>query len=784
MTLPFGSAYHSFVKLAQSLSYNMGPSNIGQSPPRKEGVAKVTGQAQYIDDLRLPDEIEVVHGVTVRTSAPRGRITGVHFRPGVPWDEITVVTAEDIKAAGGKNSIALIEYDQPCLADGFVNHPEEPVLLLGHRDRGIVERARNLVEIDVAPLPAIFDMGEARERGSRGDGVIWGKDNVFKHFEILKGDLDAGWAAAEVVVEGDYETGAQEQLYIEPQGMLARWESDGSVTVIGSMQCPYYVHKAMIHLLALPGEKVRIIQSETGGGFGGKEEYPSMLAAHVALLSRKAGRPAKIIYDRLEDMVATTKRHPSRSRIKTGWRLDGTLVAQDIDFMVDGGAYLTLSPVVLSRGGLHAAGPYFCPNVRVNAVAVATNAPPHGAFRGFGAPQSVFAFERHLDEAARTLGITPDALRRKNFVRDGQTLSTGQVVRDHVDLRALLDHAMARTDFAKKRARFDEENRTAAQNGSHLRRGIGLAAFMHGCGFTGSGERMMSSVVGVDAGPGEDGVFRVRVRASSTEIGQGTNTVFTQIAAETLRLPGELIEIVRPDTGEVPNSGPTVASRTTMVVGRLVENACKGLLLLLRGAGLLGQDHSAAEFQTACAEHQRRIGTPRATAQYQQPPNVSWDDKTYRGDAYATYAWAVYVAEVEVDLLTYETRIVDFLAVQEVGRVVHPVLAAGQIEGGVAQAIGYALYEKVVWKEGRMQNGQMTNYIMPTSMDVPPIRVEFVEVPTPHGPGGAKGIGELPMDGPAPAIINAVAHATEFKLRAIPMTPEDLMAAAIGEVTP
>ncbi len=753
---------------------------IGQSPPRQEGAAKVTGLAHYIDDIAM--EGGGIFGVTVRSAVPRGRIQKVHFLPGVPWEEIIVVSAADIREAGGQNAIALLEYDQPCLAEKVINHPEEPVLLLGHADRVIAERARNLVRIDVEPLPAIFDMDESLRQGEAAapSGIIWGRNNTFKRFEITKGDMSAGFTAAEVVVEADYETGAQEQLYIEPQGMLAHWDSAGCLTVSGSMQCPYYIQKALTYLFGLPPEKVRIIQAETGGGFGGKEEYPSMIAAHAALLARKAGRPAKIIYDRLEDMVATTKRHPSRTRIKTGWLRDGTLIAQDIDFRIDGGAYMTLSPVVLSRGGLHAAGPYFCSNVRVLARAAATNAPPHGAFRGFGAPQSVFAMERHFEDAALALGIASDVLRRKNFVRDGLTLASSQIVRDHVDMDALLDRAMALSDFANKRRDFAESNRAAVTRGDSRRRGIGLASFMHGCGFTGSGERTLGSIVAADA----DAQGRVRVRASSTEIGQGTNTIFTQIASQTLGLPGAYIDIVRPDTAEVPNSGPTVASRTCMVVGSLVADACRALLSQLWQSGLLAKDYKPSDFQAACAEYHRqadRLGPLAATAKHQQPPGMNWDDNTYRGDAYATYAWAVYVAEVEVDLLTYETQVLDFWAVQEVGKVVHPVLAAGQIEGGVAQSVGYALYEKVVWKEGRMQNGQMTNYIMPTSMDVPRIHTEFFEVPGPYGPVGAKGIGELPMDGSAPAILNAVEHATGLRVRTIPMTSEDLLNAALAQ---
>jgi CO/xanthine dehydrogenase Mo-binding subunit len=747
---------------------------IGQSPPRAEGRAKVVGGACYVDDLHLETRLlgvrpGLLHGVTVRSPEPRGRIRGIRFLPGVPWDEFTIVTAADIP---GPNYIALIENDQPCLAAEQVNHAEEPVVLLAHPDRLLVRKAQKLVAIDIDPLPAVFDLDESLAGRER----IWRSDNVFKRFTIEKGEAigsAAAWADAEVIVEGDYETGAQEQLYIEPNGMIAQASSVGGVTVWGSMQCPYYIHKALQSLFDLPAERVRVVQAETGGGFGGKEEYPSMIAAHAALLAWKSGQTVKLIYDRLEDMVATTKRHPSRTRIRSGFTRDGRLVALDIDFRIDGGAYMTLSPVVLSRGALHASGPYSCPNVRVLARAVATNAPPHGAFRGFGAPQSVFAMERHLDRAAARLGISPAELRRRNFLRDGQTTATGQVIRDGVDLVALQERALTLADYSRKQADFAAYNRAAAAAGNPRRRGIGFAAFMHGAGFTGSGERYLMSVVAVDATA--DG--EVRVRASSTEIGQGTNTIFTQIAQDVLGLPAARISIVRPDTAEVPNSGPTVASRTTMVVGNLVAGACRELLARLRAAGLLGATYSEAEFIAACAAHHQRLGPLRVESQYQPPPAIQWDEQTYRGDAYATYAWAVYVAAVEVDLLTYETRVDDFVAVQEVGRVVHPVLAAGQIEGGVAQAIGYALYEKVVWQKGRMANGQMTNYIMPTSLDVPPIRVEFLEVPAPYGPRGAKGIGELPMDGTAPAILNAVADATGVSVHHIPMLPEDFMAA-------
>jgi len=371
---------------------------FGQSVPRKEGREKVTGRASYIDDISFPG---MLYGVTVRSSGARGRIGGIRFGEGIPWNEFTIVTAADIP---GKNEIALIEHDQPCLAAEVFNHPEEAIVLLAHPDRYLLEEARRAVQFDFEPLPAIFSIDDSIAKKV----VLFGEDNVFKSYLLEKGDLDAAWAQADIIVEGEYRTGAQEQLYIENQGMIAEANPKDGVTIWGSLQCPYYVQKALITLFGLPAEKIRVVQAETGGGFGGKEDYPSLIAGHAALLAWKSGKRVKIIYDRAEDMVATTKRHPSRTRHRTGVTRDGKLVAMDIDFVLDGGAYATLSSVVLSRGTIHAAGPYAVPNLRIQARAVATNTPPHGAFRGFGAPQAIFAIERHMDQLARAVNLTPE----------------------------------------------------------------------------------------------------------------------------------------------------------------------------------------------------------------------------------------------------------------------------------------------------------------------------------------------------------------------------------------
>lgn len=728
---------------------------IGKSFPRKEGRKKVTGQALYIDDLTFP---EMLHGATVRSPVARGRIKNISFEGDIPWHEFTIVTAKDIP---GANYVALILNDQPYLAADFVNHPEEPVVLIAHRDKYLVEEARRHVRIEIEEQPAIYSLEESLAKKQ----IIWGEDNVFKRFLVDKGNIDSVWAAADFIVEGEYETGAQEQLYIENNGAIAIANATDGVTVWGSMQCPYYVHKAVVKLFDLAENKIRVIQTETGGGFGGKEEYPSLITGHAALLAWKSGKPVKLIYDRAEDMVATTKRHPSRTRHKTAVTKDGKLLAMEIDFAIDGGAYCTLSPVVLSRGTIHAAGPYVCPNVRIHSQAVATNVPPHGAFRGFGAPQSIFALERHMDKIARTIGLSPEEFRRRNFIHEGETTATSQIIRERVDMEGLLDRALKLSDYQAKRERF------ARENGNGKKRGIGFATFMHGAGFTGSGEVYLQSVVSAEATT--EG--KVRVLAASTEIGQGTNTIFSQIAAEALGLDVDSIEIVQPDTSLVPNSGPTVASRTAMVVGKLVESAVTGLKQTLIGSGLLHESFGTGDFADACAKYIAKFGPLKTSATYQPPPNVHWDDDRYQGDAYGAYAWAVYVAEVSYDSLTYEARVEDFVAVQEVGRVLNPVLAAGQIEGGVAQAIGFTLFENVVWQDGRMANNQMTNYIIPTPADIPPIRVYFEENPYAFGPGGAKGIGELPMDGAAPAILNAIEDATGISFTRIPLMPELLM---------
>ena len=730
---------------------------VGAPVPRKEGIDKLLGVARYIDDIVREG---MWYGATVRSTIPRGFIRSIGFDRNIDWSEFIVVTAADIT---GENRIQLIVDDQPCLADGQVNHCDEAILLLVHPDKHKLRQAVDAVRIEYDPLPPIFTIEESERR----DQVVWGSDNLLKDFSLEKGNVDSVWQSAAYIVEGEYRTGAQEHLYIENNGIIAEWSAEKGVTVWGSLQCPYYVHKTLVKIFDLPAEKVRVVQTETGGAFGGKEDYPSTLASHAALLAMKSGHPVKMVYDRMEDLAATTKRHPSRTRHRTALDSDGKLLAMDIDIATDGGAYATLSATVLSRATLHAPGPYSCPHVRIRARSWATNTVPYGAFRGFGAPQTIFAVERHMDEIATAVGIDPVDLRKRNFLQQGDTTATQQLMREPVIMDQLLDRVLEESDYNARRARFARENPS-----SQVKRGIGIACFYHGSGFTGSGERILNSLAGVDVMP--EG--KVRVLVSNTEFGQGTNTVLTQIAAEAIGIGYDDVVMAPADTGLVPNSGPTVASRTVMVVGRLIERAGKQLVAMLRDQAGLGTNFTREQFFAACDRLRSAQGKVVSLVRYEAPPGIFWDDQKYQGEAYPSYAWSIHMAQVAVDMVTFSAEVEEFWAVQEVGRVLNPVLATGQIEGGIAQGIGYALYEKVLLQNGHMANNQMTNYIIPTAEDVPPIHVYFEEIPFQYGGYGAKGIGELPHDGPAPAIVNAIKDATGVSFHSIPLLPEDLFA--------
>ncbi|MFN3197208.1 MAG: xanthine dehydrogenase family protein molybdopterin-binding subunit [Bradymonadia bacterium] len=745
---------------------------VGQSRVRADGRDKVTGAARYVDDIR-PEGC--LYGATVRSPYARALVNSITLDPNYDWTGITLATAADIP---GENLVALMTDDQPALAavGTEVRHATEPVALIAAPTRDQALEAVKHVIVDYTPLEPVFDLEAAEGHETvifdQGDGA-----NVFKRIGIARGDADAVLEGAETddaltIVEGRYTVSLQEQLYIEPQGMIASPREDGGLTLIGSMQCPYYIVKAMKRAFPEVSDRLNVVQAVTGGGFGGKEEYPSMVSIHAATLALKTGKPVKLIYRRDEDLRATTKRHPAVFRYRTAVeKATGKLRALKAHMIFDGGAYNTLSPVVLSRGIIHAGGAYACDDIDLDGVMVATHTPPNGAFRGFGAPQVMWAIERHIDRIARELDLDPVAVRRTNLYRDGDVTPTGQTLED-TGAFEVLDKALAAAEAPLPPSPVVDRPGGGA-DAARRRSGRGVAIAWHGCGFTGNGEANIKGKVDL-ALEGDD----VVIYTASTDIGQGTETIFPQIAAEALNLPAERVRNAPHDTGIVPDSGPTVASRTAMVVGGVVLQGAKMLEEALRAE--LGETDPEVSFEALI---QRRTTTVplRVQAQYKDE-GVEWDPATYTGEAYPTYGWSCAIVDVDVDLDTGEVLYRRFIQATDVGKALNPVLCSGQLEGGALQALGYATCEEVVLDEqGGMANNRLTNYIIPTTLDAPYMETVLVEIPFAGGPYGAKGIGEIPMDCPAAAVAQAVERATGVALDHQPMTPERVMVGLLAQ---
>ncbi|HEX2848918.1 MAG TPA: xanthine dehydrogenase family protein molybdopterin-binding subunit [Acidimicrobiales bacterium] len=728
---------------------------VGTSVPRVDARAKVTGAARYVDDLTAPGAL---FGRTVRAAIPHGVLRSIRLDPAFDWAGVTVVTASDIP---GRNCILQDTDDQPALVPegGRVRHVAEPVALVAAETRARAAVAADHVLVDIEPRPAVLTVEEALT----GAVEVHDGGNVLHELRLERGEVDAAFAAADVVVEGTYRTGPAEHVYLEPQGVLAWWdEGDRLVHVAGSMQCPYFVHRALAALLDLDGRAVDVRQATTGGGFGGKEEYPSVVAAHAALLARKAGRPVKLVYERGEDLAASTKRHPSVIRHRLAATSDGRLLAVDADVILDAGAYVTLSPVVLLRSVLHVAGPYRFPNVRVRGRAVATNHPPSGAFRGFGVPQAIFAAERQVAKMCRALGADPLAFRRANALRPGDTTITGAVLDESAGLFEVLDALEHQLSLAPPSAPS-----TGPRSAVTAHRGRGFAVAFHGAGFSGNGEAFIQPEATVDLAP--DGSFRVLT--SLVEMGQGARTVLAQVAADALGVDLALVDVPEPSTLVVPNTGPTVASRTTLIGGAVVAAASRRVRAAL---GAWAHDHGLSVDDVAAVARARASIAPAlsCTEGYTPPADAVWDQATLTGDAYPTYAWSATAVDVAIDDDTSEVRVERCVQVIDAGRAINPQAVAGQVHGGTLQALGWALWERVPRSRGAVVSPSLSTMVVATAADAPEIESVVVEVPYRGGPSGAKGIGELPMDGPAAAAANAVEDALGVVTDELPLLPE------------
>lgn len=761
---------------------------IGKGIARVDGLEKVRGITQYVDDLDMPG---CWHAFVVRSPVAHGKLLGLQLDPAFDWSKVVVVTASDIP---GPNLFVMHDRSMPVLAADTVRYIGEPMALVAAPTLAQAKEAAAHIKADIEELPPILTLEElvalfkdgklvtgVEQQAPAGVGGFAGgtpaSGDVLCSQSIIKGDVEKGLAEADLVVEGEYTAGYQEQLYIEPQGMIAIPQKDGGVFLRGSLQCPYYVVHELHEALGLPADKVRVRQEAVGGAFGGKEEFPSMVAGYCALPALKSGKPVKLIYDRHQDILFTTKRHPVWVRHKTGLKRDGTITAIKVDFLLNGGAYLTLSDVVMYRGILHAAMGYRCPNVDVNGLTGRTNVFPSGAFRGFGAPQATWGMESQIDRCAEALGVAPHEFRLKNCLQVGDTTPTGMVLIDSVGSPTVLTEALQRAKFDQKLKRC-----THGKPGAKSWYGIGLSFFAHGSGFTGDGESKIGTKVLLELGWFENGRPGVTIRVSSTDMGQGAFTVLSQIVADGLCAAIEQVRYPLPDTSLAPNSGPTVASRTTMVVGATLFGAAQKLRAMLEE--FAGKPiTSARQFDSVADKYLQQHGPTRVENGFKLPDKIKWDQKTFRGDAYPAFAWGCNIAEVEIDPRTLALSVKKVTAVFDIGRLINPVLAKGQIEGGLTQALGYTVMEKMGIRNGRFDADRMQTYIIPTMLDVPEYDIHFVEFPYEFAAPGAKGVGEMPMDGLAPAIANAVFQATGVRMTDLPITPEKLLRALSAKDT-
>ncbi len=740
---------------------------VGKRVIRSEAADRVKGAGLFTDDYKYHG---MLHAAVVRSPIARGEIKkieteNVSRQIGVKG----VFTCKDIP---GKNCIPIVIDDQPFLAEKFVNYIGEPIAVVIADDRQTARAAAKKIELKIKPLTPLLDPLEAR---NHPDIHLFGNDNIFKKMRVIRGDADKAFAGCDAIVENEYRTPYQEHAYIEPQAMIAIPYPDGSIEIRGSMQCPFYVRKAITTILGLPESKVRVIQCATGGAFGGKEDVPSLLACQVALPAWKLKRPIKLVYDRNEDMIVTSKRHPAWVYYKSGATKDGILRAVKAEYVIDGGAYATLSAVVLFRGTAHSVGPYRCENVKVESYAVATNKVPTGAFRGFGSPQILFAVESQIDQLAEKIGMNSLEFRKKNILKLGDTTTTGQKLENSVGLAETLDKVVQVSGWSPQAPKEDGV-------------GFGLSTIFYGVGLGAGGKLLARTGARVILHADGSVIFSV----GTTEIGQGMTTVLSQIVADELGLPLEAVGMLPPDTSRVPDSGPTVASRSTLMSGNALMDAClKIKSVLLEEAGeMLGLPISDINFDDGkvitgdktiplmdvikSCSYKRK---PLSAEGWVISPPTSWDDSTGQGDAYIVYAWASNLVKVKVDKETGEVTVLKVWTAHDIGKAINPASAEGQIEGGTLQGIGYALMEDMTAdKNGAIRNSEFSTYIIPTAEDQPEIVPIIVEHPYPWGPHGAKGFGEQPLMGLAPAIANAVYNACGVRVRELPITPEKVWA--------
>lgn len=676
---------------------------------------KVKGEAKFTDDIVMPG---MLYAKTLRSSIAKGKILEVKI-PKLP-EGYFYIDHKDIK---GENVVNIIFSDWPVFAAENVNYIGESIGLFVGPDKGVLDELVANTSVKYKEETPIFDYTES-----------------YIHKAFKKGDIEKARKEAVRVIEEDFTTGYQEQAYLEPQGILVYEDEEGKITLTGSMQCPWYIHRAVAKACNIPQDKVRVIQPAVGGAFGGKEHYPSLTGSQLATAFLKIKKPIKMCFERDEDLRYSTKRHPSKSHYRAYIGKNNEILGMDVNVKLNGGAYKGCSIVVLSRALIACANVYNIPALDVVGDVYMTNTVPTAAFRGFGSPQTIFACEMFMHHVAKELGVDPLEFRLKYIVKEGDTTTNSGKFHDPIILDKLIDKAMEMSDYKRKIKEYSKPG---------CNRGIGMSFFLHGCGFTGSGE---SDIIKGKVKLIKDENDIVHVYASSVDMGQGNKTTLKRIVAKNLEIPDDQVVFDNPDTAIIPDSGPTAASRTIIIVGFLMEKAAKNLKKIWKSG--VRQEHIEP---------------------YVGPSYIKWDEDTMQGDAYPSYSWGVNVAEVEFDPISYQITPKGIWSTYDVGRVVDERIAIGQADGGIIQGIGYGYLETLKCENGVFKQKSLSDYIVPTAEDVPPMETAFIDNPFIFGADGAKGMGELTLVGGAPAIALAIENAIGRKVNDIPCNPEYIM---------
>ncbi len=739
---------------------------IGTSLKRIDARGKTTGETKFLTDLKVDN---MLHAAPVYSRIPHGHLLGIELKQVEDDpDFVAFFSAADIP---GENQVGVIVEDQPLIADDIVRYIGDSVGILVARTAESAQRLSQLVIVNIEPLPPIFSINESRDAR---DNFLHETNLACQH-QVKRGDPAAVFKEADHIIEARFETPLQEHYYLEPQACIAQVTPEGGIDILGSIQCPYYVQKAVSKALAIPFSKVRVEQAPTGGAFGGKEDIPSETCTRAALAALILKRPVKMVYDRGTDIQLTSKRHPFQMHYKVGVSSSGKLLAAEIQLEENAGAYATLSSVVSYRSAMQAMGPYVIDNISVESKSYYTNLPTNGAFRGFGSPQAAFGHERMMDIIAAELDMDPIELRLRNILKVDTKTLTGHTLKSSVGAEETLNTAAAACDWTNRESGKDARWKT----------GWGVSLIHYGNCLGAAGWFMDGS--GAKIKLHRDG--SVSVAFGLIEMGQGALTIVQQMTAEALGVEPSRITVLPTDTDQVPDSGPAVASRNVVMTGNAIRDAAGKMLPVLKEAAaeLMQCDLKEISIEQGLVSNVRNSETlnfseltnylylsnrPMDVLGWWHVPELDYDPETGIGEAYFTYSYATQIAKVKVDTLTGLVKVEKIWASHDVGRVLNPAGLEAQIEGGTVQGIGWALTEDFRVNEGQVLSNNLTTYLLPTAMDVGEIESIFVEDPEPEGPWGAKGIGEPAIIPTAAAIANAVSDALGKSIDHIPITPE------------